>query len=327
MKITIIVPVFNGEKFVENAYRQILKQEVPHFEIIFVDNNSTDGSLALLREIERQDKRVVVIKETIQGAAAARNKGLRYGNGDYIFFFDVDDELFPNSLKVLLKVLEDHDTIDSVFGNHIKTNKHIGDITIPYESLEITIRPTPYWGVRWLDYSTLPGTPSFLHRKRVFEKIGMFNTALLLGEDAAFLVKLGMECNIVHIDKYVMLYHRHKDSTVSKQNKIQPDKVFTYWEPLVHDHIPYYTTTKTPLEFRKKLLFKVYGSVAKMIALTNGYKDRRELKETLLTQIKPLKFPCWHRPFLSVIVMSGSIHFYKVYLFYVVRPYLRYCSK
>ncbi|CAM3438608.1 glycosyltransferase family 2 protein [Aequorivita lipolytica] len=327
MKLSIVIPVFNGEKFVENAYRYVLRQEISDFELIFIDNNSIDNSLELLRKIKKQDKRVMLLKETTQGAAAARNKGLGYAKGDYIYFFDVDDELFPNALKALMEVLENDEMLDSVFGNIIKTHKHIEDIVLPHESLEIIINHNQYWGIRWLDYGTLPGTPSFLHRKRVFEKTGNFNTTLLLGEDAAFLVKLGMECNIAHIDKYVMLYHRHQDSTVSRQNKVQAHKVFTYWEPLVQEHIPYYITTQTPLEFRKKILFKTYGSVAKMIALTEGYKARCELKEKLLTQIRPLKIPFLHRPFISMITISGSINLYKIYLFYVVRSYLKYCLK
>ncbi|MBF31813.1 MAG: hypothetical protein CL529_11650 [Aequorivita sp.] len=327
MKLSIIIPVYNGNKFIDNAYQYVLDQKVTDFELIFINNNSGDNSLQLLKKIQMQDERVILLKESIQGAAAARNKGLKYATGSYVYFFDVDDELFPNALNTLIEVLEKNAEIDSVFGNIVKSRKHIEDVTIPNETLKVTIHPEKYWGIRWLDYSTLPGTPSFVHRKRVFEKIGNFNTSLLLGEDAAFMVKLGMECTVAHIDKFVMLYHRHEESTVSKQNKVQKEKVFTYWEPLIHEHIPYYNTTKTPHEFKKKILFKTYGSLAKMIALTKGYKARITLKNKLLLEIRPIEIPLLHKPFISLITVSGSLNLYKLYLFYVVRPYLKYCLK
>jgi len=324
MKISMIIPVFNGAGFIENAYQQLLDQNLSDFEIVFVDNNSTDDSIAIINQIKSRDTRVVLLREKIQGAAAARNKGLTYAKGDYIYFFDVDDELFYDALNVLKDVLENHEDIDSVFGNSIKSRNHIKDVSLPNETLKVSIKDRCYWGIRWMNYGTLPGTPSFLHRKSVFDKIGHFNTALRLGEDAAFMVKLGMECRVAYIDKYIMLYYRHADSTVSKQNKVQPHKVFTYWEPLIKEHIPYYSTHETPLEFKKKILIRAYGYPAKMIALTKGFNKRCELKATLISQIRPIKTPVLHRPFISLIVLTGNINVYKMYFYYVVKPWIQY---
>ena len=264
------------------------------------------------------------MEEQEQGAAAARNKGLLHSSGGYVYFFDIDDDLFPDALRTLQNVLDANDAIDSVYGKSVKSRTRIALLELDEEeSLQVQTFERPHLGIRWMDYGTLPGTPSFLHRKRVFEKVGNFNTALKLGEDAAFLVKLGMECTLAFIDKYVMMYYRHPNSTVSKQNQRQPYKEFTYWQPLVLEHIPYYVHHSVPKEFKKKLLLKTYGYLAKMIARTQGYHNRKLLKKQLFAQIKPLTVPILLRPFIWLITVSGSLNVYKAYFFYVLPLYLK----
>ena len=325
--VSVIIPVFNGNSFIRDAYNIILKQNLLKFEIIFVDNNSTDDSLKIINDIIKKDSRVSLYKEFTQGAASARNKGLNNSKGDFIYFFDVDDELFDNALKSLLEILINDYGLDSVHGNILKSNIKLRQLkNIPVSTNKLTIPAPYYWGIRWMNYGTLPGTPSFLHRKRVFSKVGNFNTQLKLGEDAAFHVKLGMECKIAHIDKNILLYYRHQKSTVSNQNKKQA-KVFTYWEPLILEHIPYMITHEVPLAFKIEVLKRVYAYIPKMLALTEGLSHRRQLKNKLLTEIKPLKIPVFLGMFHSLISITGSLDLYKFYAYYVLSYYIKYFIK
>jgi len=325
--VSIIIPVYNGELYIKAAYNLLIDQNLPEFEILFIDNNSTDNSIILIKDILKTDSRVSLYKESVQGAASARNTGLKYAKGEFIYLFDVDDELFDNALNALLEVLIHNESLDSVHGNTVKSKLKLKstEITQP-DTNKLTIPEPCYWGLRWMTYSTLPGTPSFLHRKHVFDKIGSFNPQLKLGEDAAFHVKLGMECQVAHLDKNILLYFRHPQSTVSNQNKKQ-EKVFTYWEPLIHEHIPYLLAHEVPLAFKKQVLVRVYGSIPHMLYLTNGFVQKKQLKKKLLQDIKPLKIPIILRPFITVVMLSGNINLYKVYVYYVLKYYMKYVVK
>lgn len=325
--ISIIIPVYNGQLFIKDAYKLLVSQNLQEFEIIFINNNSTDDSVKLINDIIKTDNRVFVYHETIQGAASARNTGLQYAKGEFIYFFDIDDELFDNALNALLNVLINDSSLQSVHGNTVRSRLKLKDTKIVHQDTEKLTIPEPYyWGVRWMNYGTLPGTPSFLHRKTVFDVIGCFNPQLKLGEDAAFHVKLGMECRVAHLDKNILLYFRHPQSTVSNQNRVQ-GKEFTYWEPLIHEHIPYLISTQVPLAFKKEVLVRVYGYIPKMLALTKGYSKRKLLMNQLLRDIQPLKTPIVLRPFISFVNISGSLSFYKIYYHYILKFYVQYLLK
>ncbi|RSK40499.1 glycosyltransferase family 2 protein [Mangrovimonas spongiae] len=321
--ISIIIPIYNGASFIKTAYSVIINQKIEHFELIFVNNNSTDDSEVIIQSIQEQDSRVFLYHEAVQGAAAARNTGLKYAKGDYIYFFDVDDELFNNALKTLYSLLESNPLLDSVFGNTIKSTSNLKNTQISeQETLNFVVHKAPYYGVRWMNYSMLPGISSFLHRKNVFKKVGKFNTELLLGEDAAFHVKLGMMCDIGCIDKHVLLYFRHSASTVSKQNRLQP-KEFTYWEPLVKEHLPFLLLNQVPLQFKTEVFKRVYGYLPKMLALTHGVKNRFKLKKKLKREILPLHLPWLLQPFIWITALTGSLNFYKFYFFYILNVYMK----
>src|SRR5690606_3231632 len=151
-----------------------------------------------------------------------------------------------------------------------------------------------------------PNTGCFLHRRHVFDKMGSFNPQLKLGEDAAFHVKLGLECKVAHLDNNILLYYRHEQSTVSVQNKKQA-KEFTYWKPLIYEHVPYLISHDVPLAFKKEVLIRVYGYIAKMLALTKDYNHRKRLRMELMHDIRPIKIPVGLQVFISLITVSGSL--------------------
>jgi len=325
--VSIIIPVYNGGLFIKDAYKLLINQKVEAFEIIFVDNNSTDNSVAQIKAIIKTDARVFLYKESVQGASSTRNTGLRQAKGDFIYFFDVDDELFEGALNALLLVLLNDRSLDSVHGNTIKSKLKLKDTKIlTPDTHKLTIPEPYYWGIRWMHYGKLPGTPSFLHRKLVFDKIGYFNSQLRLGEDAAFHVKLGMTCKVAHLDKNILLYYRHQSSTVSIQNQSQA-KVFTYWEPLIHEHIPYMVSQDVPVVFKRKVLERVYSYMPEMLALTKGYSNKKQLEHKLLYEIKPLTIPVLLKPFIGLIGLTGNRNLQKFYVYYLLKNYIKYVVK
>lgn len=115
-KISLIVPVFNGEKFLPAMTGSVLSQDWENLQVIFSDDGSTDGSLAFLRALAEKDPRVTLIESPNGGVSSARNRALRQAEGDYIGFADSDDVLEPGYLKTLAALLEAHQADVAVCG-------------------------------------------------------------------------------------------------------------------------------------------------------------------------------------------------------------------
>jgi len=104
--ISIIVPVYNAEKYLPQCLDSILAQSYPHFELILVNDGSPDGCLGICREYEARDSRISVIDQPNSGASTARNTGIDHARGAYISFVDSDDYISPDYLKIMYEALE-----------------------------------------------------------------------------------------------------------------------------------------------------------------------------------------------------------------------------
>ena len=99
LKVSVIVPIYNGERFVESCCNQLAIQTLSEIEIILVDDGSTDGTGALCDEMQARYPNVRAVHQQNAGVSAARNCGVRLARGKYVAFVDVDDEYEPDMLE------------------------------------------------------------------------------------------------------------------------------------------------------------------------------------------------------------------------------------
>ncbi len=109
-KISIIMPVYNKRSYLERSLDSVLNQDFSDYELIAIDDGSTDESLEILKKYASKDKRVNVIHTENQGVSHARNIGLDNANGEYITFVDADDEIKQNYLSSLYEKMQEIDT-------------------------------------------------------------------------------------------------------------------------------------------------------------------------------------------------------------------------
>ena len=123
-KISIIISVYNEENYLKRCLDSVISQSYKNLEIIIVDDGSTDNSLNICLEYQKNDKRIKVIHQENKGLCASRNNGLSNATGDYIWFIDGDDFIEENSLEVIKPYLNNYDII--VFNyNEVRDNKLI----------------------------------------------------------------------------------------------------------------------------------------------------------------------------------------------------------
>lgn len=319
MKLSVVIPVYNGADFIQKSYNSIMEQQVDDFEIIYVDNNSTDDSVEKINKILHIDPRVKLLQQPKQGAAPARNMGIENASGQYVYVFDVDDEIYPNALEEMIKVLDEHPNVDAVFGKMTKSYKGISETEKPEaETGEVILKPKPYWGLKWFsDLKIVVGPPAFLYRKEIFRTMGGYNESFTIGEDTAFDIKVGMQGNIAFLDKYVYLYFKHEKSTIQNAKK-RNDRAFMQWPRYMHSHLPYYLDNPVPDEYAKILFKWIYSMLGRMINLTEGIKNRKELKDKLMKEIKPIKTPFYIKTFLEILVLSNNPFLFKFYIYYLM---------
>ena len=100
-KVSVILPVYNTEKYLRECLDSVVNQTLKDIEIICVNDGSTDNSLAILNEYAQKDNRITIISQKNKGAGATRNKGLKIAKGEYLYFLDSDDFLTISGLEKL----------------------------------------------------------------------------------------------------------------------------------------------------------------------------------------------------------------------------------
>lgn len=125
-KISVIIPAYNAEGFIENCIKSIQSQTYQNFEIVVVNDGSKDSTLDILKKLEKKDSRLIVVEQKNGGVSSARNTALKHATGEYLTMVDADDDLPINALKSMIDLMQED--VDLVIGSH----------------MQVRIRKTPY---------------------------------------------------------------------------------------------------------------------------------------------------------------------------------------
>ena len=168
--ISVIVPVYNCEDYLEESLGSILNQTFEDIEIICIDDGSTDDSLRILRKMASSDSRIEVFAQENKGAGAVRNYGMTKASGDYVYFFDADDFLENDALEKAYENAKRNDS-DIVFFkfDQYKDNRfltHSG----PYMELQFKGADFDNFTFDWHDYRAGPFTGPFAPWLKLYKK-------------------------------------------------------------------------------------------------------------------------------------------------------------
>lgn len=107
--VSIVIPLYNKEKAIENTLSSVLKQTYTNFEAVVVDDGSTDESRKIVEKMAVKDKRIILYHKENGGVSTARNYGLKMAKGKWVTFLDADDELLPDNLETLVELVNKFD--------------------------------------------------------------------------------------------------------------------------------------------------------------------------------------------------------------------------
>ncbi|MBP1464210.1 glycosyltransferase family 2 protein [Candidatus Chloroploca sp. M-50] len=208
--ISVIIPVYNGERFLAEAIQSVLDQTLPPDEIIVVDDGSTDGSAALVHRLASTSRLPIhYIYQENQGPAAARNHGVQLALGAYIAFLDADDIWDRDKLSVQLRLLTEHKTARLVWG-------YIQEFKIENQQ-KIMLGP-PHPG---------PHVGSVLMQRTVFEQVGRYDESMWHGEDLDWFLRsseLGIPA-LTHRETVLWYRHHANNMWLGRQDTFAHDLI------------------------------------------------------------------------------------------------------
>ena len=199
--ISIIIPAYNADKYLANTIQSVINQTYIDWEIIIINDGSTDGTLELINNFKDKDSRIKVFSHENAGVAHSRNRGIAEAKGEFIAFLDADDLWTPDKLEMQLKVLQENPEAGVAYSwvDYIdETGKFL------YPGSHITVNGDAY--PKLLINNFLENGSNPLVRREALEKIGKFDVNLPPAEDWDLYLRLARESEFVAIPKPQILY-------------------------------------------------------------------------------------------------------------------------
>ena len=135
--ISVVIPLYNKETSIAQSLKSVLSQEYDDFEVVIVDDGSTDGSVGVVEAIN--DSRIRLIKQENGGPSKARNAGVKNAKGEWILFLDADDEMLPGAFELFSEKIQKHTDVDMFLGEVIVNNGKKEYLAVEYkEGVEAT---------------------------------------------------------------------------------------------------------------------------------------------------------------------------------------------
>lgn len=223
MKISIIMPVYNKEKYLYKSIKSILNQTYENFELIIVNDGSTDNSSSICHKFEQEDSRIKVIDIENNGVSNARNIGIKNANGQYIQFIDADDYIDKYMLEDLVNLSEKYNTdiiITEIKKVDLKSNKS-KEILLPFSGLKSIDDMMDNFAQVQKETGIYGCVSNKFIRKSIIDEYGLkFDKRLWLAEDLDFYLELyKYVTNVYFCNKAYYYYVQEAENSSTTSDK------------------------------------------------------------------------------------------------------------
>lgn len=220
--ISVIVPVYNTEKYLSECLDSILGQTYQNLEIILINDGSTDGSLEIIKEYEAKDKRLVVFSIENSGAGVCRNIGLDYSKGEFLIFVDSDDILSEELLEILIGQLKSTSELAMCKFSKNLSNIGLGSQTVIKETAVFTDSVKQMYSPGFAS----AGPISKLYGREIFNELRFPDIKMY--EDSAISLQVLSHAKKVTFVDYVGYYYRFNPESIT--NKTVSERNFSIFQ-------------------------------------------------------------------------------------------------
>lgn len=239
-RFSVVIAVYNKESYLTKTIQSVLDQRFTDFEIIIVNDGSTDNSESIINSFT--DSRIHYFSQSNSGVSATRNKAIEHATSDYIALLDADDLWDPNYLQTIHQLILSHPN-QHVFATAVYIETKQQRIHSVYSVLDLLPNQ-----VRVLDYfessciNTLLTSSSTVLHKSVFEKIGCYNISIKSGQDTDLWIRIGLQYKIVFVNRVLVVYSYAMNSLYKSSKSISERATFD-------EYIPYEKENKALKKF------------------------------------------------------------------------------
>ena len=219
MKISVIIPTYNRKKYIKRAIDSVIRQSYKPFEIIVIDDGSTDGTYELIKQ-SYSSSEISLEKQINNGVSSARNKGVKLANGDWIAFLDSDDEWFENKLELQVREIKKSKNFMICHTNEIWIRNGI--------RVNQMKKHQKYGGSifeKCLDMCRISPSSVMIHR-RIFDEIGLFDEDLIICEDYDLWLRISSKYPVLYLDSMLIKkFGGHEDQLSKNINGIEQFRI------------------------------------------------------------------------------------------------------
>lgn len=283
--VSIIVPVYNVENYIDQCINSIISQTYKNIELIVINDGSTDKSLQRLNRIKKHFK-MIILNQNNKGQAYARNKGLEYSSGKYILFVDADDFIDEKTVERTV-LLSEANEVDVIRFN-AKSFTELSNIKLRYYDFSNTLKENKIYINKELKYIYNSFNPSpclFLFKKSLLDdnNINFFNG--IIHEDELFTTRIFLSAKkFMYINAYLYNRRIRKESTITNNSINQ--KRFSYYSYFIiikelEELIKKYSIDKLKSKFIIRWINELFYSRNK-ITVDKDYKNKYQIKSNFI---------------------------------------------
>ncbi len=213
--VSVVMPVFNAAPYLDEAIESILQQTFSKFELIIINDGSTDSSFEMLQKWEKADQRIRLFDQQNQGRSMTRNRGLLVATTDFVAMMDADDISVSNRLEVCYDYLKNNPNVVAVSGKcecmcmH-GIPVHVSSVPLGHNEIEQSLLQD--------NGNDFAQGASMMHKK-IALAVGGYNREYEMGEDADLFLRMALKGELVNLPKILLRYRQHPRSITNLADK------------------------------------------------------------------------------------------------------------
>ena len=221
---SIIIPVFNVEEYIHNVVQSVLKQNYTDYEIILIDDGSTDQSGTICDEYAKKHSQIYVIHQTNGGLSSARNTGLTIAQGEYIVFVDGDDMLAKGALRKFVEVIHEYNSPECIINRRqafITSSRAEEECAYYFDKRKLSSQSRLHLYKHLIRYKDMWfGAWIFVLRREIIEKNRLLFVEGIVHEDDEWSVRVFLSCQSFGFNNSVLYSNRleREGSIISERN-------------------------------------------------------------------------------------------------------------
>lgn len=261
--VSVIIPVYNGEKYIADSINSVLKQTYSNIEIIVVDDGSEDRT----GEIVKSFSKVKYFHKKNQGVSSSRNFGMSVAQGNYIAFLDADDMYTPDKIEKQVDLLKRNEDIEVVYNDGIIADENL--IAINIMKSEYILENQADFAACLLFRQIVPVPASIMIRKKCISGGIVYDEGYTNAEDYGFIIRLAERYKFTYIPEPLYIYRRHENNLTNAHNlqkKMENDVIKQLGIEKIQSIVE---KSSFPLHERKFLLAKIYIKIDEYLLAKN----------------------------------------------------------